>query len=372
MIEDGRRQNQQYAFEMRWILLSLVFFWVLASHADAAPRAWRDEDLGQAIIEGVADAENIWLRGSTGKVVRFVRSTGDRVVVAENVIDLLRDNDHLWALARRGETDSYYVTDLLDPESAAAIRSDRRQGDTYLHSGEDAEGQVLGLAIWPGLDRPVIVSQRGVVPLASGESRQRFAASLSGYGHLTAVDKQTLYVGYNRGEWGGGLRRVDLQNGAISFVTKNAERPCEGVLNPACAPIVGLFPDRQTPGCLIVGSGISHLGSSRGEVYRVCASTIEAVFSTPTPAVGDRWMMGPQPWPLDGLFEVSNGWVGTSRDRYFRSYGTRVEERPMPTFREWAGLQISDEQDGVLFLVSACCWGSTDAILYRAIAVPIS
>ena len=217
------------------------------------------------------------------------------------------------------------------------------------------------------------VSQRSLLPLASGGALQSFAASLGPYGHLAATNARSLYVGYNRGEWGGGLRHIDLQSGAISFVAGEAEKPCEGALSPTCAPVVGLFPDRQTPGCLIVGSGISHLGLSRGEVYRVCQSDIETMFTTPTPAVGDRWMMGPQPWPLDGLFEVSDGWVGTSRDRYFRAYGARVEERPMPTFRDWAGLRISDEQDGVLFLISACCWGSADnPTLYRAIALPVS
>ncbi len=358
---------------MRYLLLSLLVFCAIAGRVGAMSRDWQDADLGHALVEGVADVDNIWLRGSSGKVVRFARSTGDRKIIAENVVDLLRDDDHLWALARRGATDNYYIVDLFDPDSAAAIGSEQRPGDPYLHPGEDAEGQVLGLVTWPGLERPVIVSQRRIVPLASGGARQRLAASLGPHGHLSAANGRSLYVGYDRGEWGGGLRRVDLQSGAISFVTGEVEKPCEGVLDPACAPIVGLFPDRQSPGCLIVGSGISHLGSSRGNVYRVCDSAVEVIFSTPTPAVGDRWMMGPQPWPLDGLFEVSNGWVGTSRDRYFRSYGTRVEERPMPKFRDWAGLQISDEADGVLFLVSACCWGASgNPPLYRAIAVRVS
>ena len=354
-------------------LLSFLLVVLMAARADATPRDWRDADLGQTIVEGVADAEDIWLRGGTGKVVRFSRSTGDRLTIAENVIDLLFDHGRLWALARRGETSNYYVVDLLDPDSATVTGSERRPGDRYLRPGEDGEGHVLGLAIWPGLDRPVIVTQRGLLPLDSGIARQSFAAALGPYGYTAAANERSLYVGYNRGEWGGGLRHVDLRSGAISFVASEEENPCEGVLGPTCAPVVGLFPDRQTPDCLIVGSGISHLGSSRGEVYRVCDSDIEIVFATPTPAVGDRWMMGPQPWPLDGLFEVAGGWIGTSRDRYFRSYGVRVEERPMPTFRNWAGLEISDEQDGVLFLVSACCWGSADnPTLYRAIAVPVS
>lgn len=357
---------------MRFPVAFVILFLVLAGRAEGMPRDWRDDDLGRAIVEGIADPENLWLRGATGKVVRFNRSSGNREIIAEDVVDLLSDDDRLWMLARRGAGNLYYVVDLLDPDSAGAIGARQRPGDRSLHPGEEAEGQVLGLVTWPGLDRPVIVSQRGWLPLSTGGRRQVFAASLGLYGSLAATDAGSLYVGYNRGEWGGGLRRVDLPGGQISFVSGEAGSPCEGIPGPACEPVVGLFPDRRTEGCVIVGTGISHLRISRGAVYRVCGSAIEPVYSTPTPAVGDQWMMRPQPWPLDGLFEVSSGWVATSRDRYFRSFGRSVEEHAMPDFRDWAGLRISDEQDGVLFLVAACCWGSANnPTLYRAIAVPV-
>lgn len=357
---------------MRLLITALLILFTVAGRSEAMPRDWRDADLGQAILEGVADREHIWLRGATRKLVRFERRTGDRTVIAEDIVDILPDNGRLWALGQRGGTSLYYVVNLLDAESAAKVGPTQGRGDRLLHPSENAEGQVLGLITWPGLERPAIVYQRGLLPLAPGLMRQTFAASLGAYPHLAAPDGQSLYAGYNRGEWGGGLRRVDLAQGAISFVTGPGEGLCEGALNPACDPIVGLFMDRARPGCVIVGSGISHLGLSKGEVYRVCGSTIEPVFSTPTPAVKDRWMIEPQPWPLDGLFEVSDGWVGTSRDRYFRSAGGRVEERAMPEFRDWAGLRISDEQDGVLFVVSACCWGSVDdPTLSRTIAIPV-
>lgn len=48
---------------------------------------WHDPDLGRAIFEGYADHASLWLRGETGKVVRFDRTVGTRTVVAENVVD---------------------------------------------------------------------------------------------------------------------------------------------------------------------------------------------------------------------------------------------------------------------------------------------
>ncbi len=356
---------------MRLVIVFLLALFMLAGRGEAMPRNWQDVDLGQAIIEGVADREHIWLKGSTRKVVRFDRATGKRTVIAEHVVDMLSDNGRLWLLGQRSGTNLYYVVDVLNPDSAASIGPAQRPGDRLLHPADHAEGQVLGLVTWPGLERPAIVYQRGLLPLSPGLARQTFAASLEAHGHHAAPDGQSLYAGYDRGEWGGGLRRVDLPGGAISFVTGEGEGLCTGALNPACDPIVGLFPDRARPGCVIVGSGISHLGISKGQVYRVCGSAIEPVFSTPTPTIGDRWMLGPQPWPLDGFYEVSDGWIATSRDRYFRSSHDTVEERSMPAFKEWAGIRISDEDDGILFVVAACCWGSAaDPTLYRALAIP--
>ncbi len=357
---------------MRSLIACLLFLLILAGRSEAMPRNWQDADLGQAIVEGVADREYIWLRGSTRKVVRFERTTGQRTVIAEDVVDLLSDNGRLWLLGQRSGTSFYYVVNLADATSASGLGPTQRRGDRLLHPGDHAEGQVLGLVTWPGLERPTIVYQRGLLPLASGLKRQTFAASLGANGRLAATDGQSIYAGYNRGEWGGGLRRVELPGGTVSFVTENGEGLCEGALNPACDPIVGLFPDRARPGCVTVGAGISHLGLSKGDVYRVCGSSLEPVFTTPTPEVGDKWMMGQQPWPLDGLFEVQDGWVGTSRDRYFRSYRDRVEERTMPEFHDWAGLRISEELDGFLMVVASCCWGSADdPTLYRAMAIAI-
>lgn len=358
---------------MRLLIASLLIVFMLAGRGEAVASDWRDADLGQAIIEGVADSEHIWLRGSSRKVVRFVRATGERTVIAEDVVDLLPDNGRLWLLGQRSGTNLYYVVNLLDPVSTAGLGPDQRRGDRQIHPHDYHEGQVLGLVIWPELEKPAIVYQRGILPLSEGSRRQQFAASLGPNARLAAVDASGIYAGYNHGEWGGGLRLVDAESGAIAFIGQSSEDTCSGALDPNCAPIVGLFHDRATPGCLIVGSGLAHMGSSKGQVYRVCGSDIEPVFSTPTPAVKDRWMMVPRPWPLDGLFETPDGWIGTSRDRYFRSVRGQVVEMPMPEFRDWSGLRISDEQDGVLLVVSACCSGSADnPTLYRAIAIPVN
>lgn len=98
----------------------IAFFMVVSLAGPAGAQAWRDTDLGQGIREGVATREHIWLLGSTGNVVRFVRRTGERETIAGNVQDIAADNGHLWALIQADDTASWSIRDLRGRASRLA------------------------------------------------------------------------------------------------------------------------------------------------------------------------------------------------------------------------------------------------------------
>ncbi|MFJ6023293.1 hypothetical protein ACIQC9_01680 [Brevundimonas sp. NPDC092305] len=353
---------------MRTLVLILAT-WLLALPVGA--QDWRDPDLGNSLREGLATREHIWLLGASGKVARFDRRTGEREIVAEKVRDLLPAGGKLWALIGADDGATWLLRDLRNPGPPSGEEAERSR--LYLHPSETSGGEAIGLVDWPGQNRPTVLAQRMfLAPTAGGWDRRSLAATLGTGGRIAVTGDGLLYVGYNLGEWGGGLRRIDTREGSVAFARETSADLCGGAINPACTPVIGLFRDPDQPGCVVVGTGIAHLSTSQGEVFRVCGDAITSVFKTPTPTVKDRWMMSPQPWPLHGFVETPDGWVGASRDRYFRSRGGHVEERPMPAFTDWSGLRISEEQDGVLFLISSCCWGSTDSpTLYGALALPV-
>lgn len=318
---------------------------------------WRDEDLGHAIFEGYADRDFIWLRGESNKVVRFNRADGSRSVVAENAVDIMPEGARLWVLT---STPGYeaHIRDLRS-EQTQLIRfyARERTNQSLFATGQQRPGVFTSLAAY--------------TPNEDSWRRRELAASVSA--PRVVSDGQThLYFGLNHGEFGGGLRRIDLETGTISIVYRPNGENGERLPSPSDQPVVGLFAAPNQPGCVLVGIGLSHLSTSIGHVYQVCGDNVSTVFDTPKPALRDRWMMVPVPWPLDSLIPVEDGWVATSRGRYFRSRGGQVRELEYAPFRDWSGLRLSDEQQGVLFVVAACCWGGGHHLsLYRAMPIPV-
>lgn len=319
-----------------------------------ASQGFDDPDLGQIIIEGAADADFLWLRGSAGKLVRFDRATGLREVISENVVDLLVEGPAIWALNSSGP----FSHALVNVRQASAV-------PRHLYGDGDAVG------LFPtGREFPGVLTTAEVLGTGVPRWKRALPASVARYGHVTATRDGSIYIGYNRGEWGGGLRVIDPVAHSIRFVDDPGVAMCSGGLNPACEPVVGAFRDADDPDCVTVGTGLAHMGMSFGRVYRVCGDEIVEVYSTPLSDAAGAPGQG-RSWALSDLTQTGDGWIGMSRDRYFRNRSGVVAERPVPRLRDWSGLRLSDEEDGVLFLISACCWGGERLELYNTIAVPV-
>lgn len=215
--------------------------------------------------------------------------------------------DHaLWTLDDRGTVrrtpeGGQELTQIDTPGLAAAIcRSPNAlwlvtwPGETRLQlwtrsaaGGWDARGEAEGAVQTPlGIEcsgeRPLLLLGDKVVeaggrafPLSgSGEAVPR------GFPVLLRIG-DALYLGLNAGEWGGGLRRIDLRAGAgVTIEAGNTQELCGGVLNFRCAPVTGLAPDPSRPECLLVAVGLVHFSPS-GEVVRVCGNEAERIYRKP-------------------------------------------------------------------------------------------
>lgn len=325
----------------------------------ALAEQWDDPDLGHSVIEGVADVDYLWLRGASGRLVRFDRRTGERMILGEGVIDLLPTNANLWALSKDQRSQDLTVTDL---RSASPLI------DPFY-----VQGEPIGLFL---VERslPGVLTTRAFAILEGDDwVSQTLPSTLDDAGIVTSSTDGTIYVGLNRGEWGGGLRRID-PSGTISFVTTRGEDICGGLLNPNCDPVVGLFRDPDHDGCVLVGTGLAHMILSKGTVWRVCDGQISPLFSALKPEVPGYIHIPENTWAFSSLTQTNDGWIAVSQRRYFQAHGDSsvAEEHVIPQLSDWSGIRISAEDPSVLFVMRDCCWGlASNPTEFGVLAIPV-
>lgn len=340
-----------------------------AFSASASPQdrpQWDDPDLGPSIAEGVATERYIWLLGWNGGLVWFDRHNGERLLLGTRVQDILADAPHLWAVSILPDGSTFEVRDLRG--AAAPLRGGEVSVDP-LHLIRMPDGIAI------------LTSDAIFLPTSDGLSRQALANPLDGWFLAAASRSGSVYAGGNFGEFGGRLSRLDPRTGEanriVGMSAADHDDLCEGDFNPDCDPIVGVLPDPQHPDCVIAASGAFHMGMTHGKVYRVCGDDLTLTYQTPnrTPLLG-RLLAPTDYWrdlsaPIESLTETRDGWIAVSTGRYFRMRGDQVSEHRMPDFHPWSGLYLSEEQDGVLFAVAACCNGPAFAPEYWTIAIPV-
>ncbi|HEX7759416.1 MAG TPA: hypothetical protein VF459_07940 [Caulobacteraceae bacterium] len=214
--------------------------------------------IGRDVRSGVAAGGKLWI-SSFGALVAIDEATNVRhVEIPNGLIDVAKWKGEVWALRRRA--------DLPAPSPAQARYS------AYVVKGvrmfelppvlaTTAEGP-QGLAM--SASGPRLVGRTTLWTLDRNASRWREtrlrrekAPAPPGVMTLAATtDGSAIFVGWNAGEWGGRLERINTATGAVTTRTT--------------APVTGLVADPQHPGCVLAAYGLSHLGMTMGQLARVC------------------------------------------------------------------------------------------------------
>jgi hypothetical protein len=94
-------------------------------------------------------------------------------------------------------------------------------------------------------------------------------------------DGLSLYVGYDNGEWGGGLRRIDVASGRVLEIEKfDPNDRCAGPLYSGCSPVTAIVADPSDQNCMLVATGLVHFLES-GALLRVCGGDVDTALTLP-------------------------------------------------------------------------------------------
>jgi hypothetical protein len=100
---------------------------------------------------------------------------------------------------------------------------------------------------------------------------------------------ESVFVGVNAGEFGGGLRRIDRRTGVVASIDRNTTGDlCGGPLNPECDPVTGITDVPWKPSCVAVAIGLVHF-LPHGRMVEMCGEDVQSVYFKPFEIPDPRW-----------------------------------------------------------------------------------
>lgn len=322
---------------MRARLAAIVLVALLAPAGAADDDEWKgDPDLGTMILNAVAFDGQLWLSGEGqlrslgGALVSYRLDDGTRAVhIARNVVGIAKLDGRLLALV--AENRRHYL--LLQWKKGAFVTVSRA----------DLPEPAQLMAVIGG--KIAAVTHHKVITFDGNQWRtiaSGFASPKPMHAPPTAAGATasggSIYLGYNYGEWGGGLLRIDAQSGE----TKPVKLDVRFADN-----VTAIMPDPSKANCVIISLGLIHF-ESVGEIDRVCGDTATRVFVNPPDKAGD---FGSE--AFYALVPAGSGYwaVGSQALYHFAGAGDPVRQ-PIEGFEPWHGLYISRKQPGIILVLS--------------------
>lgn len=326
--------------------------------ASRKQRAW--------IVDGVLTGTNALLLNGGGRLTAYDRAHWRPTVIrAAGVIDIGRAGGRTW---------------ILSSDPAHADKRDPSDGPGQFEVNELTHGRLrslpavnfeagnvpLALAFQNG--QPIVIGRRALFAFSNRSVTWRridLSRPLTDQPPAipsTLIMGSQLFLGFNVGEFGGGLAAVDLRTGRVGQPQHVVGDLCDGLLNPECDPITGLVRDPADPGCILASIGLSHFLMS-GRILRICGSRIEVAFrrsiEAPTGLL-ERKLRELRTGEVDRPRneEAFFGMVTTSRQvvwavgeyGLYRLEGGRWVRQSRPTLQPRGALAIADAVPDLLLL----------------------
>ncbi|WP_334183301.1 hypothetical protein [Novosphingobium sp.] len=171
------------------------------------------------------------------------------------------------------------------------------------------------------------------------------------------INGNTIWIGFNAGEWGGGLRRITRGEGKIEVVEKNQSGElCGGPLNTECDPVNGIVASPSNPSCVVAAVGLVHM-MSHGRIVEVCDETVRRLYfkpDNPQPPYGKLDKGEPaSTTAFFGLTRAGDTVWALGTDGLYRFDGSSSPQfRSLPKFENRGGYQVSFDVPGVVLLMT--------------------
>lgn len=298
----------------------------------------------QAIIRAVFANDRLWLMHDDGSLasLRPDQAEPERVSTPGKLVDICKSGGRLVAIVDDGH--NHWNLQQRSPEGWAVWASVRSEGDAL--AAIDCRRDDVGITVVTNR-RLLEVDGKTVRSVKLKEELQ--PPFVNGTA-LAAGD--AVWVGFNVGEWGGGLRRITRTDGTVESIEENRSGDlCGGPLNTACDPVNGIVVAPWNPSCVVAAIGLVHF-MAHGRIIEVCGKDVQRLYFKaldPQPPGGTLDDGEPSSTiPFFGLNRTNSTLWAVGVDGLYRFDGKRAPEfRPLPDFEKKGGYWVSFEVPGI-------------------------
>lgn len=218
----------------------------------------------------------------------------------------------------------------------------------------------LLLAIDCSRDETTLLTSRRLVTSTGGKQTDVDLTDDFGARGVTSVTMapDQVYVGLNKGEWGGELRRIDRRTGKVTIIESNESGGlCGGPLNTDCDPVNGIVVVPWKPGCYAAAIGMVHM-RPHGRIVEICGDRVRAIFSKSyerTEHVEDSTRRVPfGTVAFFGLARVGDALWAAGIDGVYRIKGDAdFGSMPLPEFKTIGNVDVSFDLPEAILVISS-------------------
>jgi hypothetical protein len=286
----------------------------------------------------------LWLLSDAGQLSAIAEKGNKRVDadLSEPVLDLCRNEGH--ALVVTGAPGKDWTLRQRIRKNWSRLTVVPRNGDELraLHCAGGTETIFTS-------NRLIRIDQHGAI-------QANVLSQMLNHGTITAVQDSgnDFYVGFNAGEWGGGLQRIDKSTGAVAFVERNTSGGlCSGPLNSDCDAVNGIAREPWNANCLTVAVGLVHM-EAHGSIVEVCGDKIRSLYAKPYgPTVRNERGSFTASEPFFGLEASGNALWAVGIDGLYRiDRNGNATSTTLPEFKTIDGIKVSFAQSEFIFVVT--------------------
>lgn len=215
----------------------------------------------------------IYALNSDGEIllINDVKKTAEKISLTNKVNDICFYKGNLTIFSAIGEKRNKVEISELKNDNFVKTNELQIGDDFYISANCEEKNRII-------ITRHNLIflkeHENKKIPIISIPERTNFSGIKT-----SNITNGNLYLGANRGEWGGFLYEINLKTGKFKSISAIGDDLCEGDFNPGCDPVNSIITSPWNKKCILFSIGLVHMLYS-GQINEYCDGKLKKFFIT--------------------------------------------------------------------------------------------